>query len=119
MIASTAFVLGFILIALTVLFLAMRGGARGARDSLHGQSRGARKVSFVGIALVIVVMGVAVPALVLAGNDKSQSEQSPGGVKLTAGEKHGRQLFAKNCNTCHTLRASNGQGKVGPNLDAL
>jgi mono/diheme cytochrome c family protein len=40
-------------------------------------------------------------------------------VKLTDRERHGRTLFAKNCNTCHTLAASRGAGKVGPNLDAL
>ncbi|TML97807.1 MAG: cytochrome c [Actinobacteria bacterium] len=34
-------------------------------------------------------------------------------------EVHGRELFTKNCATCHTLRAVNAVGKVGPNLDQL
>ena len=28
-------------------------------------------------------------------------------------------MFAANCATCHTLKASNAVGKVGPNLDEL
>jgi mono/diheme cytochrome c family protein len=42
-----------------------------------------------------------------------------GGVDLTAEQVHGRQLFAENCATCHTLAAVNAVGKVGPNLDQL
>ncbi|HEY7621346.1 MAG TPA: cytochrome c, partial [Solirubrobacteraceae bacterium] len=31
----------------------------------------------------------------------------------------GRAVFAKYCATCHTLKASNAVGRVGPNLDNL
>src|SRR5206468_1588067 len=48
-----------------------------------------------------------------------KSKQAPGGVDLTAAQVNGRTLFAKNCATCHTLRAVNAVGKVGPNLDQL
>ena len=40
-------------------------------------------------------------------------------VELTSAQVNGRTLFAKNCATCHTLRAVNAVGKVGPNLDQL
>jgi mono/diheme cytochrome c family protein len=60
-----------------------------------------------------------VPALVLAANNNTESKRAPGGVKLTDAEQHGRTLFARNCSTCHTLKAAHGVGKVGPNLDVL
>jgi len=31
----------------------------------------------------------------------------------------GKDLFAKNCSSCHTLAAAGAAGKVGPNLDQL
>ena len=54
----------------------------------------------------------------LAGNHANASAQV-GGIKLTAAEKHGRELFGQDCAVCHTLSAANAIGKVGPNLDSL
>lgn len=119
MVATAAFVIAFVSIALTVLFFAFGGGPRGARESLHAQSRGASRATSIGVAVIAVVLGVGVPALVMAANSNSVSKKAPGGVKLSNNERRGRTLFAKNCNTCHTLAASRGVGKVGPNLDAL
>jgi mono/diheme cytochrome c family protein len=119
MVAATAFILGFIAIGLTVLFLAFGGGPRGAREQLHSQSRGASRAVSAIVGVVALVLGVGVPALVMAANSHSTSKKAPGGVKLTNAERHGRTLFARNCNTCHTLKASRGAGKVGPNLDVL
>ena len=31
---------------------------------------------------------------------------------------HGQQLFSAKCAACHTLKAANAQGTIGPNLDA-
>jgi mono/diheme cytochrome c family protein len=42
-----------------------------------------------------------------------------GGIKLTASEKNGRELFGHYCAFCHTLAAANATAKVGPNLDTL
>lgn len=119
MVASTAFLLAFIGIGLTVLFLAFGVGPRGAREQLHTQSRAGSRAVSIGVSIVALLIGVGVPALVMASNNDTESKKAPGGVKLTDAEQHGRTLFAKNCNTCHTLRASHGAGKVGPNLDAL
>jgi mono/diheme cytochrome c family protein len=119
MVASAAFIIGFVVLGLAVLFLAFGGGPRGARESLHTQSRGASRAMSYGIGLFALLIGIGVPALVLAANNRTESKRAPGGVKLTDRERHGRTLFAKNCNTCHTLAASRGAGKVGPNLDAL
>src|SRR3954468_20151602 len=118
MIATTAFVIGFALIGLAVLLLAMRGGPRGARETLHTQTARGRTAVAAGIAGVALLFGVGIPALVLADNgDKDQ--QGPGGVHLTAAQAVGRKVFAQNCSTCHTLRGAAASGKVGPNLDEL
>ena len=119
MVASTAFLLGFIAVGLTVLFLAFGGGPKGAREQLHTQSRAGGRVVSIGVGIFALLIGIGVPALVMAKNNDTESKNAPGGVKLTNAEQHGRTLFAKNCNTCHTLKASRGAGKVGPNLDAL
>jgi cytochrome c551 len=119
MVAATAFVIAFVVLGLTVLFLAFGGGPRGAREQLHTQSRGANRTISTVVAVVALLIGVGVPALVMASNNNTESKKAPGGVRLTDAEQHGRTLFAKNCNTCHTLKASHGAGKVGPNLDAL
>jgi mono/diheme cytochrome c family protein len=119
MVAAAAFIIAFVVIGLTVVFLAFGGGPRGARQQLHTQSRaGNRAVSAI-VGAVALVIGIGVPALVMASNTDHQSKKAPGGVKLTSAERHGRTLFAKNCSTCHTLKAARGAGKVGPNLDAL
>jgi mono/diheme cytochrome c family protein len=118
MIAATAFVLGFFLIGLSVLLIAMRGGPRGAREALHTQTaRGRTAVAGV-VAGVALVFGVGIPALVLADNG-DRNKQGPGGVELTAAQTAGRKVFAQNCSTCHTLGGANASGKVGPNLDEL
>jgi len=118
MIAATAFVLGFFLIGLSVLLIAMRGGPRGARDTLHTQTaRGRTAVASV-IAGIALIFGVGIPALVLAANDDKNTE-GPGGLRLNSAQTAGRAVFAKNCATCHTLRGASASGKVGPNLDEL
>jgi mono/diheme cytochrome c family protein len=119
MVAAAAFIIAFVVIGLTVVFLAFSGGPRGAREQLHTQSRAGNRAISIIVALFAVLIGIGVPALVMAANTNSESKKAPGGVKLTNADRHGRTLFAKNCNTCHTLKASRGAGKVGPNLDAL
>lgn len=118
MIAAAAFAIGFILIGSTVLFFAFGGGARGAREQLHGgQGRAGRRAFFVGtIVLGLVFVGL-IPYLVVAHNRDTQAKRAYGGLHLTSYEQDGRKLFAKNCATCHTLRGANAVGKVGPNLD--
>lgn len=119
MIATAAFVLGFLTVGLTVVFLAFGGGPRGARRNLHRQSRGGNKFALSVMLVVTVAFGAGIPVAVLAANHDNQSKKAPGGVKLTASEQHGRKIFAKNCSTCHTLAASNAVGKVGPSLDQI
>lgn len=116
MIALLVVVLTFVGLGLGVVALAMRSGRR---PSAGKPSRGSRRLAFVGTGVVALAFGIGVPALVLAYNGGAQSKAAPGGLELTAAEQHGRQLFTKNCGTCHTLAAANAVGRVGPILDDI
>ena len=92
-------VLFWTLLGLGVFFVAMRGGPRGARAALYTESRLGQRAVMLGVAIV-VAFGVAV-----------------GGLRLSASEQRGRDLFARSCAVCHTLAAVKAVGRVGPNLD--
>ena len=119
MVASAVFLLGFIVIGFAVVFVAFGGGPKGAREQLHSQSRTGSRAVVIVVSLFALLIGIGVPALVMAKNNDSESKKAPGGVTLSTAEQHGRTLFAKNCSTCHTLAAAHSAGKVGPNLDVL
>jgi mono/diheme cytochrome c family protein len=119
MVAATAFLLGFIAIGLVVVFVAFGGGPKGAREQLHSQSRAGSRAVVIVVSLFALLIGIGVPALVMAKNNDTESKKAPGGVTLSTAEQHGRTLFAKNCSTCHTLAGAHSAGKVGPNLDVL
>jgi hypothetical protein len=111
--------LGFwVILALGLVFVALRGGLGGARQALHVQTHGGRRVVSTIFAITYVGFGFALPLVFLLGNHAHASRQYLG-VRLTAAEKHGRQLFGEHCGVCHTLNAANAAGKVGPNLDVL
>lgn len=118
MLNAAVFVIGFLTLGLTVLLVAMRGGPRGAREALHTQTARGRTAATAVVAGVAVVFGVGIPVAVLAANDDA-NRSAPGGVRLTADQTRGRQLFASNCATCHTLKGAQATGRVGPNLDEL
>jgi hypothetical protein len=111
--------LGFwVVLALALVFVALRGGLGGARAAFHSQSRGGRRAASTAFAIFYVGFGIALPIVLLSGN-RSRASAHIGEIKLTAAEKHGRNVFAQNCAVCHTLAAANAVGKVGPNLDTL
>jgi mono/diheme cytochrome c family protein len=114
---AAAIFLGFwVVLGLGVVLVAMRGGPRGVRDTLEvGRKRPLKPVEFAA-AGAIALFGLAVPAVVLLGD---QASAGPGGTTLTAEQKEGRVLFAEKCATCHTLKDANAVGKVGPDLDVL
>ena len=123
MIATVVFIIAFVVIALAVFFVAMSGGrgshGKEAKSAAEKPATGGHRALSVGLTVVIVAIGLAVPALVVAYNTNTQSKKAPGGLTLNADEQNGRQVFAQNCATCHTLAAANAVGKVGPNLDVL
>jgi mono/diheme cytochrome c family protein len=116
MIAWLLFVIVFVSLGLGVVFAAFRGGSR-RRGRTAASSPASRRAIGVGVGVVIIAIGVVVPALVLAAN--GSDDKGPGGVALSSADLRGRETFAKNCSTCHTLRGANAVGRVGPDLDEL
>ncbi len=110
------FVIFWVLLGLSVFFLAMRGGPRGARQSLHTDSRLGRRAVWAAV-VVLFAFGLVVPALVLAFNGAHKSSVAVGGLHLNAEQRQGRELFGHSCSMCHTLAAANAVGQIGPNLD--
>lgn len=114
---AAALVLGFFLVlGLGTVLVAMRGGPRGFRDTLEVGRRRPLHVAEFAIVAAIVLFGVAVPLVILSGD---QAAAGPGGTKLTADQQTGRELFTEKCATCHALADSNAVGRVGPSLDVL
>ena len=111
------FLLPFVLLGIAVVFVAFSGGPAAAREAYL--TRGNRLFRVV-IPLLYLVLGVAVPAAVIAAR-----EESEGGVgqlrqaSLTPGEERGKQLFRQSCSSCHDLNAVNARGVTGPDLDEL
>jgi len=112
-----AFLIPFVLLGAAVLFIAFSGGPGKAREAYLTRGGAAFKV-FVTVAFV--VLGVAVPALVLANRDEASG--GTGALRsehLTEKESNGKSLFRQRCASCHTLGAVNARGVTGPNLDRI
>lgn len=118
MLPSLMFILFWVVLGVGLFFVAMRGGPAGARETLRVQTHRARTAWGVTLIVVYVGFGVVLPLVFLTGNHSNANAQI-GGIKLTASEKAGRELFGEYCGVCHTLSAANATGKVGPNLDQL
>ncbi len=118
MLAVVLFLAFWVVLGLALFFIAIRGGLGGARETLQSQSRRGRKTAGVMFAILYLGFGIAIPYAFLIGNHANASGQV-GGIKLTADEKRGRELFGTQCGVCHTLAAASAVGKVGPNLDTL
>jgi mono/diheme cytochrome c family protein len=117
--ATLVLVLIFVLLGLGVLFVAFSGGPVGARTRLGSQSRASRRLAVAGFVIALIVLGLGVPAAVIALVDHRDSIPQANVSNLTAAEKHGRELFGRRCAACHTLKAANAEAEVGPNLDEL
>jgi cytochrome c551 len=115
-ITALAFIITFVVVGLVVVAAAFSGGRRNTERPAGPSRRGRRAVAVL-VGVLVLGLGILIPALVIAA--ARSTEKGPGGVKLTAADERGRELFARQCATCHTLRAANAVGKVGPNLDQL
>jgi mono/diheme cytochrome c family protein len=113
------FVLAWVVLGLGVVLVGMSGGPGGMASQLQSQTRRGRRVAMAAFALAVVVLGIGVPAAVIAAVDDRNDIPQAGVSNLTASEKHGRGLFGQRCSQCHTLKAANAVGTVGPNLDQL
>src|SRR3954452_25205651 len=117
--STLIFVLVFVLLGLGVLFVAMSGGPGGIGSVLHSQSRGSRRFATFAFIAALLVLGVGVPAAVIAATKDSNDIPHASIQNLTANEERGRELFGQRCSLCHTLKASGSVAQVGPNLDDL
>jgi mono/diheme cytochrome c family protein len=118
MVAAVIFVLVFLVLGLAVVALAFSGRAS-VRYRRDAPTRAGRRFVALVVAIVVVGLGLAVPLAIGVVNGNDHAKNAPGGVDLSASQAAGRSVFAKYCATCHTLKASNAVGKVGPNLDVL
>jgi mono/diheme cytochrome c family protein len=116
LLAVALFIVLFVVLALGVVLIGIRGG--GSRRTTPAADRSSNRL--VGVSFVVMLIGFAIvlPALLLTGNHSNASAEI-GGMKLTQGQKTGRELFGDHCAVCHTLGAANAVGKIGPNLDTL
>ena len=115
--ATLALVLFFIVLGLGVVLAAMRSGSR--RPLLDPESRAGRRLLAAFTVATAAFFGVGIPVAVGFLNGDEQVKDGPGGVELTSDQQKGRELFARSCAQCHTLKAANAVGTVGPNLDAI
>lgn len=118
MAAVAIFLLFWIVVGLGLLFVAMHGGPRAARASLQTQSRRGRKGATLVFMALYLGFGVAVPLALLLGSHHNANAQVDGN-KLTGDAKTGREIFGRACGSCHTMKAANAVGKVGPNFDVI
>jgi mono/diheme cytochrome c family protein len=114
---TLVFVLAWLLLGLGLLLVALSGGPGGALKGLMSQSRASRRGAIVLFAVALLVLGVGVPAGVIAAVKDQDSIPEANVTNLTAAEKRGRELFGLRCSQCHTLKAANAVGEVGPTLD--
>jgi mono/diheme cytochrome c family protein len=117
--STFVFVLVWVVLGLGLLLIAMSGGPTGAAQRLMSTSRVARRIAIVVFALFAVVLGVLVPAGVIAAVTNRDDIPEANVTGLTEAEKNGRELFGLRCANCHTLKAANAIASVGPNLDQL
>jgi mono/diheme cytochrome c family protein len=117
--AVLAFTLLFVALGLGVLFVALSGGPGGARKRMASQSRRTRRIALINFVLALAVLGLGVPAAVIATVNGRNDVPEANVSNLTAAEKRGRELFGQRCGNCHSLRASKTVASVGPNLDTL
>lgn len=115
MLGVALFIAFWAILALIVFLIAGMGGRR--RTPQAPGRRLGRGFGLI-LAVLYVGFGIALPAILLRGNN-ANANRRVGEVKLTAAERKGRELFAFRCGFCHTLAAASAVGKVGPNLDEL
>jgi len=112
-----AFLLPFLLLGGAVMFIAFSGGPGKAREAYR--TRGGRGFKVV-IPVLYIVLGVVVPALILAG--RGQAAGGNGSLQsadLSKDEELGKDLFRQHCGSCHNLDAVNAAGVTGPDLDEI
>ena len=107
----------FLVLGIVVIFIAFSGGPSAAREAY--MTRGGRLFS-VGMLLLYLGLGIAVPAAVIASRGEAEGGVGPLRTeKPDSRQEQGKVLFIANCKSCHTLAAVQAHGVTGPNLDEL
>ena len=115
--AVAALIAAFVALGIGVLFVAASGGGAAARENYLTRGRTFVRVVF---PVLVIVLGLAVPALVIA--DRKAGEGATGRlatVKPDAEVEKGKELFRSTCWSCHSLAAAGARGNTGPNLDQI
>lgn len=115
--ATLAFVLFFVVLGLGVVLAAMKSGRRG--PLLDADTRAGRRLVAALVIATAALFGVGIPVAVGFLNGQEQTKEAQSGITLTDDEEKGRELFGNSCSQCHTLKAANAVGTVGPSLDEL
>src|SRR3954468_4211703 len=113
------FVLVWVLLGLGLVLVALSGGPGGALQRIMSTSRAARRTAIALFTIALLGPGVGGAAAVVASVASNDSIPEANVSDLTASEQHGRELFGMRCGNCHTLKAANTSGAIGPNLDEL
>ncbi len=112
-----AFLAPFVLLGIGIIFVAFSGGPGRARDAYL--TKGGRFFRF-SMVLLYVLLGLAVPALIIADSGQSQGGTPPLQHEEASTElEEGKELFRSTCAACHTLAAANARGVTGPDLDEI
>jgi mono/diheme cytochrome c family protein len=115
--ATFGLILLFVLLGVGVIFIAYSGGLGAAREAYL--TRGSRFFK-IAIPLIYVGLGIAVPAVVIAGHDAKEGNTGALANKVPNHQlAEGKELFQSTCATCHSLKAVNARGVAGPNLDQI
>jgi mono/diheme cytochrome c family protein len=74
-----------------------------------------KRSTYVMFGIVVLILGVGIPALALSkeGSEGSSPENVASNLQT------GKDLFVTNCGACHTLAEAGTDGVIGPNLDEL
>jgi len=118
--AALAFVLFWVLLGLGLLLIALRG--RSGESARRSENvRRSRRIGGLAFLVSLLVLGIGVPAAVIATVNNRDSIPAENVSNLTPLQKRGRDLFggSAQCKNCHTLAAAGTVATVGPNLDQL
>jgi mono/diheme cytochrome c family protein len=115
--ATFGLILLFVLVGGAVAFIAFSGGPGAAREAYLTRGGTFFRIA---VPVIYIGLGVAVPAVVIAGHQSKEGNEGALANTVPKGElRDGKRLFQSTCTSCHSLRAVNAQGVTGPNLDAI
>ena len=115
--ATFGLILLFLVAGSAVIFIAFSGGLGAAREAYLTRGGAFFKIA---IPLIYVGMGIAIPAVVIAGGEQKKGNTGALANESAEGKlEEGKVLFQNTCASCHSLGAINARGVYGPNLDGL